>query len=809
MIATLYVATNGKLENTLLQSPQPQAFQTGWLAEPASVALREPSRLAAGCTADTLHLQNVLPKKLPDSMSLGFQTKNESVSVWVDGALVYTYGETPQKAFGHGVGAVWNLVTLPKNAGGKTVRIDLAPIGGRTGLEPYRFWLGSQGDIVSYLLQSSWLHIAVSIMLGSIGLGTLIWSLVDKLRKGRRAEMLLHFSLFVLLSTVWMVTDSGLLQFLIPNKGISYFLFGSSFYLFCTPFALFISNALPEDRRLFRMLAAVCAGYALLRIGLFVAGALDFETALWLLHLLMATMIVTVNVKLWLPQLRAKRFEHRELSLAVSAFTLVEAVSLVSFYANDKLNMQRNGYSSGFYFGILLFVVIVLIDTARQTRLMRQQAFRAQFLEKRAYTDDLTGLLNAKGFDDKCAALLQSAPQQRCYAVIDFDVNFFSQYNASNGPDAGDALSRDAADVLRGACRPDELCARQEADHFVCMAYGDTLDEIVDRVRLSDLAVRERMSSKMLLLSYGVTEVKDRGQSIAALRNQALVAKRTIKGNYENNVAVYDHLLHESQLRELKLLSSFETALEHNEYVIYLQPKVVVATGALSGAEALVRRLMPDGSVMSAGPIIEALERKGFVAKLDEYILERVCAFLRRCLDEGRAVCPISSNFSRVHLYDFSFPERVAEIVDRYRIPHELIEVELTETTFLVGKDMLGSMVDRLHSHGFRVSVDDFGSGYSSLNILKDVEIDVIKMDREFLADLMNNQRAGVIIEHTIRLAQTMGVTTVAEGIETEEHLRFLRQLGCDLVQGYYYSRPLPTDEFVERFLPAKDEASV
>ena len=203
----------------------------------------------------------------------------------------------------------------------------------------------------------------------------------------------------------------------------------------------------------------------------------------------------------------------------------------------------------------------------------------------------------------------------------------------------------------------------------------------------------------------------------------------------------------------------------------------------------------------SAWTIIKAHESKGFVAKLDYYILEQVCKFHRRCLDEGRTCSPISNNFSRVHLFDLDFPARIAEVVDKYRLPYDLIEIELTETAFLVGKDTLQTMVRRLHERGFRVAIDDFGTGYSSLTMLKDVDVDIIKLDRAFLANCTQDPRAAAVIEHTLRLAQEMDIATVAEGVETIEELNFLRNLGCDMIQGYYYSRPLPEEASREKYL--------
>lgn len=804
--SVLYVAYKIPLENTRLTRTQPVRFEQGWQMETAAgaQALPEPSRPAAHCLHNTLILRNTLPPTLPGGMVLSFQTKNERVRVWVDGELAYTYGETLPLAYGHGVGAVWHLAPLPEGAEGAVVRIELTPVAQRTGLTPYEFLLGTRGDVITCLLQQKMPLLIICVILCLIGVGALGLSLGGYFRRAHWKRAVFFFSIFVLLTALWTATDSGLLQFVSPNKGVSYMLFGCSFYLLSTPFALFLAAMLPEHRKLFNGLSIVNSLYATLRILLYMYGVLDFETGLWLLHLLMGGIVLITNLVLWLPVLRKREMQQRALCLAVTAFTLISSVSLISFYVQDKLNMLRSGYSSGYYVGILCFVLITAADAVRQTQRLREQAFKAEFFERRAYTDELTGLLNVKGFDDKCAALLREAAPGVCYAVVDFDVNYFSQYNATNGLEAGDALLQRIAGIARDTCRSDELCARQEADHFVCMVYGDTLEDILQRLEESAQTARGDMAERKLLLSYGVVEVRDMSLTPAALRNQALVAKRTIKGNYEKTIAVYDRALHELQLQEMALLSGFEAALANGEYIIYLQPKMHLKTGRVGGAEALARHVGPDGAVLSAGPIIEALERKGFVTKLDYDVLEQVCKFLRRCLDEGRTPCPISSNFSRVHLYDSHFPARVAEIVDRYGLPHDLVEIELTETAFLAGKDALHTTVRRLHDHGFSVSIDDFGSGYSSLNMLKDVEVDTVKLDREFLADFTQNRRAGVVIAHTLRLAQEMEITSVAEGIETAEQLAFLRQMGCDLVQGYYCSMPLPETAFIERYLPLK-----
>lgn len=790
-------------QNTRLEVKSPDSFTQGWVArtETGDKKLEIVSREAADAVGDTLTIHNTLPKNLQTDDTLCLQTKNEIVTAFVDGEQIYYYGKKDQEVYGFGVGAVWNTIPLSKDYSGKTIKLKLTPIGERTGLAPYSIMLGSNNSVVASLIWDKIGLICISIILLVISIAALLVAFSRTRVKNGESKAILFFALFVFLGAIWMSSDSDLWQFMIGDMGISYMMFGVSFYLLFLPFALFMAEIIPKHAKLFYAVACFGGAYALVRIALFTAGVIDFEKGLYWLHILMAALIILSNVALWYPVVKTKKIRLAGESIAISVFTVTEAVALCDFYINDKLDMYRSGYASGFYIGIILFVAITIVGALRYNRKMKEQAIRADFFEQRAYTDELTGLLNSKGFDDKVAEILRTLPHDRCCAIVDMDVNYFSQFNARRGLDEGNKLLVRIAKEIRDSCGSGELCARLEADHFTCFLQGNDIDEIMDRLKDRAAQARERINEEMLLMSYGVTEVKDYSQTVTALRNEALLAKRSIKGNYETYIALYDRKTHEKQLREIEILSSFEAALDNKEYVIYLQPKIDTASEEVAGAEALVRKIEPNGSTVSAGEIIEILERKGFVAKLDYYILELVCIMLKRLIDDDMKPFPISSNFSKVHIYDPEFVDKVTEIVDRYELPHRLIEIEITESVFLMDTAKLKATVDRLHAGGFTVSLDDFGGGYSSLNMLKDVSVDTIKMDKKFLENLTENSRSMKIIMHTLIMAQDLGIKTVAEGVETKEQLDFFRAAGCDLIQGFYYSRPLCEEDFIEKYV--------
>ena len=249
-------------------------------------------------------------------------------------------------------------------------------------------------------------------------------------------------------------------------------------------------------------------------------------------------------------------------------------------------------------------------------------------------------------------------------------------------------------------------------------------------------------------------------------------------------------------LKEQDIESHMEEALENKEFKVYLQPKYSPEGGRMGGAEALVRWISPTSGFISPGEFIPIFEKNTFIIQLDEYMLEEVCKLQRMWLDEGKTLVPISVNISRIHLLDEGLILMILHIVDYYKLPHDCIELELTESAFFDDKKKLIHTVEELKKNGFVVSMDDFGSGYSSLNTLKDLPFDVVKLDGEFFRKMEDQTRSRIIIEDTITLAKHLELQVVAEGIEEKEQVEFLKSMGCDLIQGYYFAKPMPAEEF-------------
>lgn len=274
------------------------------------------------------------------------------------------------------------------------------------------------------------------------------------------------------------------------------------------------------------------------------------------------------------------------------------------------------------------------------------------------------------------------------------------------------------------------------------------------------------------------------------------IAKKTIKGLHSSAVAFYDAKLRDKTLREKDFESVMPKALEKHEFMCYIQPKFGAKSRHIEGGEALIRWRSSEFGFVYPDEFIPLSEKNGFVVELDFFILEEVCKAMRRWLDMGLTPVVVSVNQSRMHLSHDDYIWRLREIVDKYAIPYEYIELELTETVFTENTDLLLQIMQKLHDIGFKISIDDFGSGYSSLNMLKDIPADVVKIDREFFNGTVHSDKGRAVIMTVVDLAKKLKMHVISEGVETLDQVEFLDKINCDLIQGYYFAKPMPINEF-------------
>lgn len=406
--------------------------------------------------------------------------------------------------------------------------------------------------------------------------------------------------------------------------------------------------------------------------------------------------------------------------------------------------------------------------------------------------DAATGLLSKEAFFDEAAAYLRHSGA-RDVSIVCFDVDHFKLFNDLHGLDCGDELLRYLGRALALRFSPDgaQPLARLAADTFALCATG-IRPERVERI-LVDIS-SECPNGIDAIVRAGVYRIEDPASPVSIMCDRAVIALRTVKGSYFDRVALYDPGMREALVLEREVVAGVESALREDRIELFLQPKCNIRTGKIVGAEALARWRHPERGIVAPGEFIPLIERNGLVRSLDLRVWEKTAAWIRGLIDEGVQPVPVSVNVSRADIYLVDVAAELHALVERYGIEPSLIEVEITESAYSERPDRIVAAFDELAERGFTVLMDDFGSGYSSLNMLKDINVDVLKIDMRFLD--RDDRRSKDIMESVIRMARWLDLPVIAEGVETREQVNFLLDVGCSYAQGYYYARPMEAAAF-------------
>lgn len=425
-----------------------------------------------------------------------------------------------------------------------------------------------------------------------------------------------------------------------------------------------------------------------------------------------------------------------------------------------------------------------------------------QFLHKTSskqlkLLDDLTGIYNRQGFFAATEQLLSEYPDIP-FCIIYWNIRKFRVTNDLFGWDSGNQVLIHWANTLRG-CLHDEYAVygRLEHDNFVCCVPERFLDN-KEWTKLGEISYSTGDTEYHFFSCCGLYRVTDRSVPITTMLDKARVAMESIKNNYMTLYAWYDEKMWQSLLEEQRMNSEFKTAIAEKQFQVYYQPICRASDGLITSAEALIRWIHPTRGMISPGTFIPLFEKNGFISILDRYVWDEVCAMQQSRLDQGLSTVPVSVNVSRVEFYNPTLCEDIRDIAKSHNVSPDLIKIEITESAYADNPVQVQEAVKKLHTYGFTVLMDDFGSGYSSLNMLKDLPIDILKIDMRFLDSLEESQKASIVLESIIRLAKWMKLGVVSEGVETQREWEYLRSVECDSVQGYYFYRPMPREDFMQ-----------
>lgn len=420
--------------------------------------------------------------------------------------------------------------------------------------------------------------------------------------------------------------------------------------------------------------------------------------------------------------------------------------------------------------------------------------------------DKLTGLLLFNDFLAEASERLAECDEKDTMLVISTDITKFKYINRLYGYEAGDRLIQQLA----------EICVMQDGYVVACRPYSDhivslfnigqmTWDEFEEKLKeiQGDFVAQHKTEfpKASLHLNTGVHVIESKYENIASAIDKANVARRSVKGNYNVPCARYNQKIEETKEGDAKIIPIFDKALEDKTILVYFQPKVSVSENAVVGAEALTRLRDEDGSIIPPDLFINVLENSGKILELDWYVMRYVFGKIRQWLDEGKEPKRVSINLSKLHFYYDNLVTDIIQEFDSYNISPEYIEFEVTESVFFEEAQLIINKIEKLRERGFRVSVDDFGAGYSSLNLIGILPVDIIKLDKGFIKNSLGNKKGKNIIKGLISILNEIDMEIVCEGIETKEEEKIVYEFGCDSMQGFLYDRPIPVEDFERKYV--------
>ena len=460
-----------------------------------------------------------------------------------------------------------------------------------------------------------------------------------------------------------------------------------------------------------------------------------------------------------------------------------------------------------FTVGIMLAISCLLFLILKRIEFLQRQAYEKMM--KIAFYDDVTGGYNKAKFIIEAQNVLKNVSSSDKYALVLMDIAKFKVINELYGFDKANVILKDVYNIIKPNLPKGSLLARSYAATYIFIIKYNTENDInstVDKIHqeidnynndeMNRLKETQNKAVAKLVPLFGVYLINDVTVPIYIMCDRVGLAKRTIADDVNKYISYYDDNLRKQLLSEKNIEDEMHSALANDQFVMYLQPKYDMKSLRVAGSEALVRWIHPTKGFIPPGDFIPLFEKNGFVLNVDRYIWEQACKAIRSWIDRGYTPVPISVNVSRLHLSNEFFIDDLKDLIAKYKIPSELLELELTESASFDDFDKFIDTVNELKKQGFSIAMDDFGSGYSSLNMLRQIPCDILKLDRGFINDTTTDERGKIVVQHVLSMAKNLSLKTVSEGIETVEQAQFLTDSGCDIAQGFLYARPMPLDEF-------------
>lgn len=493
-----------------------------------------------------------------------------------------------------------------------------------------------------------------------------------------------------------------------------------------------------------------------------------------------------------------KPFVHNFITAALACTIVIFFVTISIVISGDEVNAAEKLL-------ILFNIILITLEIGfyfiikKGTKFIRNYS---SIINKSSNADEMDIVFNVRNkfkFIKDAEQLIHNDMEKK-YALIHYDINKFTIINNSVGYKAGDDILQKISKIFNKNLK-NEVYGKAEGDNFFVLFEYEEQNDLIDRMlilsnKIENLNVWSKINIKPAI-NTGIYFIDNSDIDIRVAIDRANFAKSDLKNGYKSDYAIYNDSIGNNLIEVKRIENDMHRALNNNEFKLYLQPKVNLKNGLISGAEALVRWEHPELGLLSPIKFISIFEENGFIVKLDKFVFEQVCKNLRKWLDCGYDVVPISVNVSRVHFLSSNFVSEYNKIKEKYKIPDNLMEIEITESVVFGNEkeNEIFAVMRKFKDEGFEISMDDFGSGYSSLGLLKEMPINTLKLDKIFLNHI-EDYNSQIIVNNIVNIAKNLNLNVVSEGVETNMQADFLRDIGCDMAQGFVFSKPKPIAEY-------------
>ncbi|HBF0593226.1 TPA: EAL domain-containing protein [Clostridioides difficile] len=473
----------------------------------------------------------------------------------------------------------------------------------------------------------------------------------------------------------------------------------------------------------------------------------------------------------------------------IKDWNLIFSIPETVVFSNSKQIINRAVYA---------VLVIVLIFIAIIFYIIYIKKSNEKEILSLAYEDKVTYIGNQNKFYRECSKYLLDKPSLN-YIIVYFDINNFKMINDTFGYEFGDNLLITIAKALKEELTEGEVYARLSSDYFAIFCdYKNGRNKIIRKLD----NIRSNIESNLSIvfeisLCVGIYFVEEGEVDIQKAVNKANMARSVAKGK-NINYAIYNEDVRNKLSEESMILDDIKIALVKNQFEVYYQPKFSLVTGEMIGSEALIRWNHPEHGFISPAVFIPIAEKSKLILKIGRFVFERVCNDLYEWKKQGKKIVPVSVNLSRVELYQPDIVKFINKTIKMYNLSSDFIEIEITETVAINELNILKNVLNELRTYGFSISMDDFGTGYSSISCLRDMPIDILKLDKSFLGGIEHDERSRNIAKSIVSLAKSLDLVVIIEGVESKEQAELMKQFGCDLVQGFYFARPMPAKNFLD-----------